>query len=114
MRIVLCDDDKAFIQQLDKTLQEYFQEIHTKCPEIACFYSGEALLADTGAKDIVFLDIEMNGIDGICVGSALKKKILTVLFLSLHLMRNISTRRCASMYSAICQSRWTDSGCFAI
>ena len=54
MRIVLCDDDKAFIQQLDKTLQEYFQEIHTKCPEIACFYSGEALLADTGAKDIVF------------------------------------------------------------
>ncbi len=74
MRIVLCDDDKAFIQQLDKMLQEYFQEIHTKCPEIACFYSGEALLADTGAKDIVFLDIEMNGIDGICIGSALKKE----------------------------------------
>lgn len=74
MRIVLCDDDKAFVQQLDKALQEYFQEIHTKCPEIACFYSGEELLADTGAKDIVFLDIEMNGIDGICAGSVLKKE----------------------------------------
>ena len=52
----------------------YFQEIRTKCPEIAYFYSGETLLADTGAKDIVFLDIEMNGIDGICVGSVLKKE----------------------------------------
>ena len=74
MRIVLCDDDKAFVQQLCKVLQEYFQEIRTKCPEIAYFYSGETLLADTGAKDIVFLDIEMNGIDGICVGSVLKKE----------------------------------------
>ena len=74
MRIVLCDDDKAFVQQLCKVLQEYFQEIRTKCPEIAYFYSGETLLADTGAKDIVFLDIEMNGIDGICVGRVLKKE----------------------------------------
>ena len=73
MRIVICDDDILFVRQLHEYLCEYFQKLEVGCPEISCFYDGETLLMDTGTKDIVFLDIEMNGIDGICVGSELKK-----------------------------------------
>lgn len=63
----------VFVQQLDKCLHEYFQELNIKCPEISSFYDGETLLEDTGKKDIVFLDIEMNGMDGISVGNELKR-----------------------------------------
>lgn len=73
MRIVVCDDDILFAGQLHGYLCEYFQGLDVGRPEISCFYDGESLLRDTREKDIVFLDIEMNGIDGICAGSALKK-----------------------------------------
>lgn len=73
MRIVICDDDIVFVQQLREYLQEYFHKINKNCPEIIDFQSGEAFLKDSGEKDIVFLDIEMDGIDGICVGNELRK-----------------------------------------
>ena len=72
MRIAICDDDRLFSCQLDKCLQEYFKQAHIKCPEIAVFDSGEELLSDMGKKDIVFLDMEMQGLNGICVGKELK------------------------------------------
>ena len=74
MRIIICDDDEVFVRQLEQYLHEYFREINMKCPNISCFYDGETLLGDTGRKDIVFLDIEMDGISGISVGSELKKR----------------------------------------
>lgn len=40
---------------------------------IISYSCGEDLLSDTGNKDIVFLDIEMPGMNGIYVGNELKK-----------------------------------------
>jgi two-component system LytT family response regulator len=40
---------------------------------LVSFTSGESLLADKGEKDMVFLDIEMTGLNGIYVGNELKK-----------------------------------------
>lgn len=74
VRIIICDDDTVFIKQLREYLQEYFQRVNKSCPQIAEFHDGETLLEDDGKKDIVFLDIEMKGIDGICVGNELKKR----------------------------------------
>lgn len=74
MRIIICDDDSLITQQLNKYLHEYFKRINVKCPEIAIYNSGEALLSDLGEKDIVFLDVEMQGIDGIYVGNELKRE----------------------------------------
>ena len=74
MRILICDDDALIIEQLQKYIQIYFEDHGVKCPELVCFFDGESLLADDGEKDILFLDIEMPGMNGIYVGNELKKK----------------------------------------
>lgn len=79
MRILICDDDVLMIEQLQKYIAAYFELNHIKCPELVSFTSGEALLADEGDKDIVFLDIEMPGMNGIYIGNELKKRNKNVL-----------------------------------
>ncbi len=73
MRILICDDDVLMIEQLKKLITNYFQEHHINCPELSCFSDGESLLADTKEKDILFLDVEMPGMNGIYIGNELKK-----------------------------------------
>lgn len=73
MRIAICDDDILIIEQLKCYIKAFFETKNIKCPEIISFSSGEALLADKEDKDILFLDIEMSGINGIYVGRELKK-----------------------------------------
>lgn len=74
MRILICDDDNLMIEKLHRYIRNYFEHIHLKCPEIVCFTNGASVLADKGDKDILFLDIEMPGMNGIYVGNELKKK----------------------------------------
>lgn len=73
MRIVICDDDPLVVEQLQKFITCFFKHEHIKCPDIAVFYNGESLLEDNGDKDILFLDVEMPGMNGIYVGKELKK-----------------------------------------
>ncbi len=73
MRILICDDDALMREQLQNYIKCYFEKTRAKCPEIACFSDGESLLTDNGDKDILFLDIEMPGINGIYVGNELKR-----------------------------------------
>lgn len=74
MRILICDDDALAAARLKQLIKNFFESIHIKCPELACFADGESLLADRGDKDILFLDIEMPGISGIYVGRELKRQ----------------------------------------
>ena len=74
MRILICDDDALIIERLQKYIKIFFENIDVKCPELICFSDGESLLADKGEKDILFLDVEMPGMNGIYVGKELKKK----------------------------------------
>lgn len=74
MRIVICDDDILIIEQLEKFITLYFENNHIKVPDIVSFSNGSDLLADSGEKDIVFLDIEMPGMNGIFVGKELKRR----------------------------------------
>lgn len=79
MRILICDDDELILEQLHKYLQYYFDQSHIKYPEIVSFTNGEDLLADKNEMDMVFLDIEMPGINGIYVGNELKKRNKNIL-----------------------------------
>lgn len=73
MRIAICDDNPQILEQLYKYINEFFRKNNLKTPHIATFSSGEALLCDRTPNDIVFLDIEMPGVDGIYVGNKLKE-----------------------------------------
>ncbi len=73
MRIAICDDDILVSEQIECLIKTFFETKRIKCPEIIIFSSGESLLADKEANDILFLDIEMPGINGIYVGKELKK-----------------------------------------
>lgn len=74
MRIAVCDDDALMLEQIQKYIKAYFEKAGMKCPDIICFSDGESLLSDKGEKDILFLDIEMPGINGIYVGNELKRQ----------------------------------------
>lgn len=74
MRIIICDDDNDITSQLNKIIKNYFISNSLKSPTISIYNNGEDLLADSEEKDIVFLDIEMPGVNGIYVGNELSKK----------------------------------------
>ena len=74
MRIAVCDDDALMREQIQNYIKTYFEKTCVKCPEIVCFSNGESLLSDKEEKDILFLDIEMPGINGIYVGNELKRQ----------------------------------------
>ncbi len=79
MRILICDAEHMISEQVTQYLQEYFLSKKYEMPELVTFSDGNALLADTGRKDIVFLDTELPGFDGIEAGRELKKAAPNVL-----------------------------------
>lgn len=72
MRIAICGNDTLLIQQLECYIRTFFLKEGEKCPKIDRFSDGESLLADKKEKDLIFLGIEMPGINGIHVGTELK------------------------------------------
>lgn len=64
MRIGMCDDQKIFLKQMRQIIDKYME--FRKIPySIVEFSGGEELLAYDLQLDILFLDIEMSGIDGL-------------------------------------------------
>lgn len=76
MYIAIYDDDLLIIEQVQQYLTEFFIKNNLAVPEIICYSSGEELLSAQNLPDILFLDIEMPGLDGIFTGRELKQKNL--------------------------------------
>lgn len=74
MRLAICDADEFSVAKTKEYIFDFFERRHLKCPEISVFTDGESLLENFCEIDILFLAIELPGINGIHVGNALKQK----------------------------------------
>lgn len=73
MRIAICDDEEVFNEQTIELITSMLAK-PAEC-EIKTYFSGETLLDEyaSNRSDIVFLDIEMNGINGIDTAREIRK-----------------------------------------
>ncbi len=73
MKIAICDDEKLYIERVEKIVSSFFESEETQA-EIETFPSGEKLVEAESLFDIVFLDIEMSGLNGIETAKILNQK----------------------------------------
>lgn len=64
MKIALCDDEKFWVDELRKLLDEYNSARHTDC-YITVFSSGIELLKNRDQYDVIFMDYQMEELNGI-------------------------------------------------
>ena len=73
IKIALCDDNKLAVNQLEELIQEYLENKKIEATLLS-FFDAEEVLHCTEEVDILFLDIDMPGKDGIQVGQELRKR----------------------------------------
>ena len=80
-KIAICDDEKIVVDSIAEKLSGHGNEY-----EILRFDSGEKLLETSADYHILFLDIEMSGIDGIQTAFRLREKNYDgiIIFLTSH------------------------------
>ena len=72
MKIAICDDDNWACEELRKILEN----ISTEKDMIHIYNAGEELLGDISngyIYDVVYLDIELPGLNGVEVGQVLRE-----------------------------------------
>ena len=76
LRVAICEDVLSYLHKQTQIIQSIRARL-SKNVKFFCLRSGEELLMEPDKKgnlDIVFLDVEMPGFDGIYVGNELKKQ----------------------------------------
>ena len=69
MKIAICDDKIEICRQI----KEFIERLEAGC-RIVLYASGEELLAAADSFDIIFLDIQMGGMDGIAVAREIRRR----------------------------------------
>lgn len=86
MRIAICDDEVSSSEQTKQVLEETYKSLDMI---VDVYHEGKKFLDACGSihYDLVILDIEMPGMDGILVAKALRetKKKTAVVFLTSHI-----------------------------
>lgn len=77
--VAICDNEAVICSSLEKTILEYEQIKYGKTKSnIEMFYDGNKLIeyiTQGNRFDLIFLDIEMNGINGVEVGKYIRKQM---------------------------------------
>ena len=76
MNIAICDDDLKHINLIEDMIYDLSQKLDNFKPDIDAYLSGEELLRLIDVKDfpsILFIDVEMPGINGIQTARELRK-----------------------------------------
>lgn len=73
LHIVICDDEKYMSDKIRTMVSDFFHRKNMEI-EISQFTSGEELLKYDRSIDILFLDIQMNGIDGMETARKLRSR----------------------------------------
>ena len=79
LKIALCDDEPAQTQWLQQRVARWAEEA-AQAVDILCFSSAEALLYAWDAQpvmDILLLDVQLTGMDGITLAHRLRRKQAT-------------------------------------
>lgn len=83
MNIELCDDEKFWSDELRKLLDEYYSARRTDC-YVTVFSSGTELLQARNKFDIIFMDYQMDKLNGIETARKIRKDNdgCTIIFVS--------------------------------
>ena len=73
MRILICDDEQKFVDDLKFHIERYMQT-HLINAEITTTVSPEEIVKSDAVYALAFLDIQMPGVDGITLGKDLKSR----------------------------------------
>lgn len=77
IRVAICDDEQAICTQIERIVGKFAQQ-QAVAMDIELFASGTELCRYIEAEhpfDIIFLDIEMDGINGVEVGKYIREKL---------------------------------------
>lgn len=69
MNIAICDDEKIILEKIKSLVEKEKPDGH-----IESFVTGEELLASETNFDVIFLDIQMDGMNGIEAARALRRR----------------------------------------
>lgn len=67
-KIAVCDDSSKTVQEVKDLITEWNPSV-----EVFCFSSGETLVEDYQFYHAIFLDIDMDGMNGIQTGKAIRR-----------------------------------------
>jgi len=86
MKIIICDDEEKQINELSSLLNEWLQA-RSLAAQISCYNSAESLLfayEDDKDIDILLLDIQMGGMDGVSLAKTIRQsdKSVQIIFIS--------------------------------
>ncbi len=83
MRIAICDDENTFLKELEEKIVKIIPRLDCDVEPFSC---AEDLLSSDMAFDIVFLDIEMDGMDGMSCARKIRQsdKDIPIVFLTSH------------------------------
>ncbi len=73
IRVAICDDESRTADQVKKLASDFFREKNVEA-SIVCFSNGEELLKYDRNMDIIFLDIRMEGMDGMEAAGKLRHR----------------------------------------